>query len=243
MENKKFTYSNAGYTFSEINQENVDSLLYYLDRTLELLRTQHKQTVFTDLSQLGIGYNTETIEKIVKELPKNSTVIHHKHGDVVDMYPQRTGMLTVTKGLDTSRVEFTFRNFDGVWMGFYDAFRGEGLQLWSGWKKIGTTSDGGGSSSTDLLITKGIKTPDGSALNLQSSIDGNNKNLGYSGSRFLQINAVNGYFDTVEVKNPVVVTGSTRESTTKGAYMFDENLGKPIWYNGTKWIDAMGNTV
>ena len=28
-----------------------------------------------------------------------------------------------------------------------------------------------------------------------------------------------------------------------GAIFFDETLGKPIWYNGTNWIDATGAIV
>ena len=30
---------------------------------------------------------------------------------------------------------------------------------------------------------------------------------------------------------------------TKGAYRFDRTLGKPVWWNGTKWIDATGADV
>ena len=29
----------------------------------------------------------------------------------------------------------------------------------------------------------------------------------------------------------------------KGTYYFDTTLGKPIWWNGTAWVDATGATV
>ena len=28
-----------------------------------------------------------------------------------------------------------------------------------------------------------------------------------------------------------------------GDYYFDTRLGKPIWWNGKKWIDATGNVI
>lgn len=38
--------------------------------------------------------------------------------------------------------------------------------------------------------------------------------------------------------------GTTRPSvTTKGFLFFDDMLGKPIWWNGTGWVDATGATV
>lgn len=39
-------------------------------------------------------------------------------------------------------------------------------------------------------------------------------------------------------------TGTTRPTyPTKGEDFFDETLGKPIWWNGTDWVDATGATV
>jgi hypothetical protein len=39
-------------------------------------------------------------------------------------------------------------------------------------------------------------------------------------------------------------TTDNRPSTPKkGEHYFDETLGKPIWHDGTNWIDATGTTV
>jgi len=40
-----------------------------------------------------------------------------------------------------------------------------------------------------------------------------------------------------------VTTRPTVYSNEAGVCVFDENLGIPIWWNGTKWIDAAGNVV
>ena len=45
--------------------------------------------------------------------------------------------------------------------------------------------------------------------------------------------------------NDLRASGSTRP--TKALYVgrpfFDTNLGKPIWYDGTNWVDAAGVSV
>ena len=33
------------------------------------------------------------------------------------------------------------------------------------------------------------------------------------------------------------------EGLTVGAIYFDTTLGKPIWYNGSSWIDATGSKI
>lgn len=40
-----------------------------------------------------------------------------------------------------------------------------------------------------------------------------------------------------------VATGSRPTGITAGAQVFDTTLGKPVWYNGTGWVDATGATV
>lgn len=39
-------------------------------------------------------------------------------------------------------------------------------------------------------------------------------------------------------------TTSNRPTVTKiGIMIFDQTLGKPIWWNGSNWVDATGTTV
>lgn len=38
-------------------------------------------------------------------------------------------------------------------------------------------------------------------------------------------------------------TSTTRPNGVIGLCYFDESIGKPIWYNGTKWVDATGTQV
>ena len=42
---------------------------------------------------------------------------------------------------------------------------------------------------------------------------------------------------------PPYVTGSRPASPSIGSNVFDTTLSKPIWYNGTNWVDATGTTV
>ena len=50
-----------------------------------------------------------------------------------------------------------------------------------------------------------------------------------------------------DVANHVRASGITsKRPTTKlfvGRTFFDTTLGKPIWYDGTNWVDATGATV
>jgi hypothetical protein len=51
--------------------------------------------------------------------------------------------------------------------------------------------------------------------------------------------------------NAITGTGTTAQRPTKGLYVgrpyFDQSLaagaGKPIWYNGTAWVDGAGTIV
>lgn len=39
-------------------------------------------------------------------------------------------------------------------------------------------------------------------------------------------------------------TGTARPSKPQAGWMFfDQKLGKPIWYNGTNWVDSSGTIV
>lgn len=45
---------------------------------------------------------------------------------------------------------------------------------------------------------------------------------------------------------PIIKSGATNvrpNDAPIGAYFFDTTLNKPIWYNGTNWVDATGTTV
>lgn len=48
-----------------------------------------------------------------------------------------------------------------------------------------------------------------------------------------------------QVQLVISATTANRPSTSlvKGRSVFDETLGKPIWWNGTAWVDAMGTVV
>jgi len=38
-------------------------------------------------------------------------------------------------------------------------------------------------------------------------------------------------------------TADRPSNPSKGEQFFDTDLGKPIWYDGTNWVDATGATV
>jgi len=59
---------------------------------------------------------------------------------------------------------------------------------------------------------------------------------------FNQLNAWN-----VQVYNAFTAAGATANRPAfdlyTGQYYFDTDLGIPIWYNGTDWVDATGTVV
>lgn len=60
----------------------------------------------------------------------------------------------------------------------------------------------------------------------------------YVGGKFELVNATDAQFVI-----PSYVTASRPASPTTGSHVFDTTLGKPIWYDGTNWVDATGTTV
>ena len=53
------------------------------------------------------------------------------------------------------------------------------------------------------------------------------------------------YGDYLQI--PIIGSGTSAfrpsVSVAQGTMYFDTTLGKPIWYNGTNWVDATGATV
>ena len=245
MSNKGFKYTNSttSKVFNEITGNFLDTDLDFLDRGLEKVRKQIEGiSIFTELHQIGITRGTETIEKIVNNLPSNSILIYHKYGDAIPIYPQRTGLLVVIKGLDNSRVKFSYSANDYFYVGFYDNLRMSN-DFWSGWKKIITSSNG--IFDIDKVVCRAFGN--GGTTIMHNSLDGNGKNLGWSRSKFKQVVSENGYFDRIEVNDPIVVGGAgLYKNVTEpivGMSYFDTEISKPLWYNGSNWVDCNGNII
>lgn len=49
------------------------------------------------------------------------------------------------------------------------------------------------------------------------------------------------------ISAPVYLSGTTENrpsaNLTIGMAYFDTSLGKPIWYNGSNWVDSTGSTI
>lgn len=122
-----------------------------------------------------------------------------------------------------------------------------------------TDSNYGSVNSDDLIEGKTIRLDAKSKFNTE-----NNTSIQYTGKTnvgdlFLyndpkNMNALgytvsekNGAFDWYSKQVPIVLSGATSARPTsnlyKGLAYFDETLNKPIWYNGSAWKDATGNTV
>lgn len=51
-------------------------------------------------------------------------------------------------------------------------------------------------------------------------------------------------FGVLDIAEKVSATGGTRPTApAPGDCFFDTAAGKPIWYNGTKWVDATGTNI
>jgi len=46
-----------------------------------------------------------------------------------------------------------------------------------------------------------------------------------------------------DIANLVNNTTSMPSTPKKGDTYFNETLGRPVWFDGTKWVDATGGTV
>lgn len=105
--------------------------------------------------------------------------------------------------------------------------------------------------NTDLLaINKGDVRLDGRGHTSPSVIyffeDGGSGNIGLNRtSGVMDINAPNG----VNVNGRTVITAQSCTSTTRptgcmqGFSIYDRQIGKPIWWSGTSWVDSSGTVV
>ena len=87
-----------------------------------------------------------------------------------------------------------------------------------------------------------ITCPYGSSVPLDN--DGNPIEVAYVAAGAIQ----NIEVTSADANSRVIIGGkgntSKRPSSrNKGYLYFDETLGKPIWWNGTVWVDATGQTV
>lgn len=95
----------------------------YGEHNEELLKTNiaHNQSVYTDLSQIGLTIGSETIETISSKLPTYSRlVLTIGSTNNLSIYPNSNyGLLVVEKTVN-SRILFTFTNNQGSqWVGVY----------------------------------------------------------------------------------------------------------------------------
>ena len=63
-------------------------------------------------------------------------------------------------------------------------------------------------------------------------------------------NALRLYFNTIDNFTQNVTTPASGDTSSRpvtsllvGQFYFDTDLGIPIWYDGTNWVDATGATV
>lgn len=268
----KYTNSTADKIYNKLYDCFLDEELDKMERNVEMLRLKmDKCNLITDLNKMGIKPGEETADRIALNMPPNSILIYHKMGDPVEFYPQRTGLLIVTKGVDQGRVSFEYRLFETIYYGFYDAWRGEGVELWSGWMEVAIKKN-------DVLIAPIIKgTKAVNQITFESGINGNGMNLGWSESKFKQLSCENVYCDNLYVKNPQPTTMlrsarmlstdniETNEQEGKikitdyivqninysvepfnpkiGQSYFNTTYNKPLWWTGEKWVDGFGKEM
>ena len=103
-----------------------------------------------------------------------------------------------------------------------------------GWSiAIGVSANAGLDEA--VAIGRNVATTTASQIRIGSS---NTDTFDYLAGKFSLTNSTNAQFVV-----PPYATGSRPASPTTGSHVFDTTLGKPIWYNGTNWVDATGTTV
>lgn len=96
---------------------------------------------------------------------------------------------------------------------------------------IGRAAQANGASS--VVIGDSISVSSSNAIAIGSS----SSKIEADGSGRLSLTGTNAQYVC-----PSYATAS-RPTGTTGGMVFDTDLGKPIWYNGTNWVDATGTTV
>jgi hypothetical protein len=59
----------------------------------------------------------------------------------------------------------------------------------------------------------------------------------------LYFNQIDNFTQNVTVPSSGTTANRPTERLQVGEYYFDTTIGRPIWYNGTNWINAAGTVV
>lgn len=138
--NKKYTNSTVDCVFNKESGNFLDIDMDLIQSDINDIKDKIKKTsFFYNLDDIGLNEGNETIEEIAENIPQTSILIYHKFYEKGNnsIYPKGTGLLQVTKGLNTNRVKFEFINNEGYWIGFYSNVD----VAWSGWKMVSFNGD------------------------------------------------------------------------------------------------------
>jgi len=112
-------------------------------------------------------------------------------------------------------------------------------------KNIGIYADGAGLQANANGGNIDIVTASVSGTGIRGKVTVDARELDVSNIKI--VNVANGSASTDAVNFGQLtlngITGSRPLSPTTGQYYFDTTLNKPIWYNGSNWVDATGTTV
>lgn len=130
----KYTNSSTDKVIDRYEKSTLDDILEMMDRRIRLLERKYKDSsIFTKLEQINVKLADINAEFVATKMPPYGTLIYHKEGDAVSFFPERTGLLVVTKGMSNLRCDFKFSSTSGLWHGFYDDLA---EPKWSGWRKL-----------------------------------------------------------------------------------------------------------
>ena len=122
---------------------------------------------------------------------------------------------------------------------------GDGSLISTG-EKIYTTGrfewGGGASQLNNKSFSNGSKYPEGNINAVQGSLYVRNP----FGQLFIKssgLNNANGWRLLQTITSSATDSRPSNESLVVGYQHFDISLNKPIWWNGTKWVDSTGATV
>lgn len=152
----------------------LDRLFYDMQEKNEQSYNTHKKNkVYTNYDEIGLVDGEETFETIATKMPSQSTFIYNKTPSIgnSDIYPDTSGLLTVVKGNEASRVIFKFEKQNYFVFGAYDLLELE-KKRWSGWvnllnKKVYTKFEQLGITPTKETFDEIVnKLPTNSELNI-----------------------------------------------------------------------------
>ncbi len=96
---------------------------------------------------------------------------------------------------------------------------------------------------TEIIRAAPLRTPKAPNLPISPELYSTQFQEQFSNVLRLYFNQIDNFTQNVTVPPSGTTANRPTERLEVGQYYFDTTIGRPIWYNGTNWINAAGTVV